>query len=235
AETIDPPEHAAADPDAPDAEQQALPALRESHPGEPTSSAPLPADPQPIAATRWRPLERGEPESPGWRLAAALAAGALLLQGAHHFRASLAHVPYLGTAVERLYSLTGQPIENFGDPQDFSIVEWAATAQESDAAQPGILEITAGVRNESDAPRRYPMLSLELTDRWQTVIGARVFVPEEYLDTGVSQNALIRPNSTVTAHLSLIDPGPEAYGFEVDVCVAADAGRIRCKSDLLFE
>ena len=182
----------------------------------------------------WHPEQRQTRESAGWRVAAAVAACALLLQAVHQFRTPLSRTAFLGTALERGYAALGRPIEHRGDPQDFSIVDWAATAQSVDPATPGSLEITAGVRNESNAPLQYPLLSLELTDRWEAVIGSRVFLPEEYMGTRMSQNAMIDANATVTAHLSLVDPGPDAYGFELDVCVAAGTGLIRCKTDATF-
>jgi predicted Zn finger-like uncharacterized protein len=209
-------------------------------PAQATLQSTLTQVPDPAAATEpepplpeipWRPIERAaEPEAPGWRTAALIAAVALLLQGAHHFRHSLAHVPWIGGALDRVYSLAGMPIVAVVDPENFTIVNWVATAQneasdDTDAA----LAISAGLRNTSDGPLPYPMLSLELTNRWEETIGARVFTPDEYMGTRVARSARIRPSSTVTAQLQLVDPGPDAYGFEVDICVAVDERRMRCK------
>jgi predicted Zn finger-like uncharacterized protein len=209
---------------------------------EPTPAAqPLPdarveevlEDEPPPPQETWHPSEpESAPESPRWRIAAAAAACLLALQGAHHFRGDLATVPVIGGAVGGIYSLIGNPIVQPTDPADFTIVNWVATAREldeADDAAPSSLAISAGVRNTSDEAQPYPMLSLELTDRWEETIAARVFTPDEYMGTRLSRTARIRPNTTVTAEFQLVDPGPDAYGFEVDICIAIDAERMHCK------
>lgn len=183
---------------------------------------------------RWYPSEpEPAPEQPLWRTAAVIAGAVLALQLVHYSRAALTSVPVLGGTLEQVYALIGLPIIQEVDPADFTIVNWVATAQtvtETDNESLSALEISAGVRNTSDAPLPYPMLSLELTDRWEKTIGARVFTPAEYTGTGMSSDASIRPKSTVSARLQLVDPGPDAYGFEVDICVAVDDQRMRCSN-----
>lgn len=172
----------------------------------------------------WHPAERAlEPEAPRWRIFAIAAAAALLLQGVHHFRNTLARTPVIGNAVSLVYSSIGVPIVEAVDPQNYAIVNWVATAQDASLA------ISTGVRNTSDTALPYPMLSLELTNRWEETIGARVFTPDEYMGTRLSRNARIRPSTTVTAQLQLVDPGPDAFGFEVDICVAVSTTEMRCK------
>ena len=189
----------------------------------------------------WHAEERARPpEHAGWRAAAIMAAVALLAQPVHHFRADLVAVPGIGPALEWFYSAVGAPVPGSGEPKDFSIVDWVATAQEGDAPEaetelPGRLDISAGLRNDGATALPYPLLSLELTDRWEEVIGARVFTPEEYLGRRLSTNARIRPNGTIKAQLQLVDPGPDAYGFQVDICVRVDDERMRCKMDAVFE
>jgi predicted Zn finger-like uncharacterized protein len=183
----------------------------------------------------WHPVEPVRAAPRGWRLAAALAGIVLVLQGVHHFRGRLATIPYFGPHLERVYAQAGLPIPADTDPANFTIVDWVAAAQESENSQPGRLEISTGIRNDSNQPMAYPLLSLELTDRWEKVIGARVFTPAEYVGAQRVPEAGIPAGATVTAELELVDPGPDAYGFEVDVCVPIDAARMRCKSDAVFE
>ena len=210
-----------------------------------TRSDPIPAEqvdlvldesPEPeVEPEPWYPEAPAITESPRWRAAAVLAAFALCLQGVHHYRAQLVELPYLGGALDRVYESMGSPIVNYGKPEDFTIIEWVATAEEAATDGPGRLDISAGIRNESTAPLPYPLLSLELTDRRAQVIGSRVFTPDEYMGTRMSRNARIRPNATVAAQLQLVDPGPDAYGFEVDICVSVDTQIMSCKSDAVFE
>jgi len=210
-----------------------------SEPEEPRAGAEaLPGAPvraQPAPVETWHPTERAQTESGGWRLAAALAFVVLALQVVHHFRATLAQTPYAGAWLARAYALAGLPIPEDADPADFAIVDWVAAAQDSADSQPNRLEISTSVRNDSGKAVAYPLLSLQLTDRWEKVIGARVFTPEEYLRAPLSRNARIAPGATLSAQLELVDPGPDAYGFEVDICIPVDSQSMRCKSDAVFE
>jgi len=190
---------------------------------------------QPAPAETWHPEERVQSESGGWRLAAALALGVLALQVVHHFRTSLAQTPYAGDWLARAYALAGMPIPEDADPADFAIVDWVAAAQDSADSELNRLEISTSIRNDSGKALAYPLLSLQLTDRWEKVIGARVFTPEEYLGAPLSRNARIAPGATLSAQLELVDPGPDAYGFEVDICIPVDSQNMRCKSDAVFE
>jgi predicted Zn finger-like uncharacterized protein len=194
-----------------------------------------PARPEPAQPLPWHPEESSQPEPRHWWAAAALAGFVLLLQVVHHARGTLAEAPYVGGYLDRVYAAVGMPIPEDTNPANFAIVDWVASARESDTQQLGSLEISAGLRNESDKALSYPLLSLELTDRWEKVIGARVFTADEYLDTRASADAKILPNETVPAQLQLVDPGPDAYGFEVDVCIAIDAQSMRCKSDAVLD
>jgi len=194
-----------------------------------------PGEARPAPVETWHPATRVQTESGGWRLAAVLAFGVLALQVVHHFRATLALTPYAGPWLVRAYALARMPIPEDADPADFAIVDWVAAAQDSEDSQPNRLEISTSVRNESGKALAYPLLSLQLTDRWEKVIGARVFTPEEYLGAPLSRNARIAPGATLSAQLELVDPGPDAYGFEVDVCIPVDSQSMRCKSDAVFE
>ena len=226
------PEEAAAEPDEATAEPP-------TEVAEPESAADdfvaAPEKPQSLPAQTWHPVERVATESSGWRLAAALACGVLALQVVHHFRVALSETSHVGAWLERAYSMVGMPIPENTDPADFAIVDWVAAAQESENAQPDRLAISTSVRNDGHQPLAYPLLSLRLTDRWEKVIGARVFTPEEYLEGQPSRDAKIAPGATLNAQLELVDPGPDAYGFEVDVCVPIDSQSMRCKSDAVFE
>jgi hypothetical protein len=75
---------------------------------------------------------------------------------------------------------------------------------------------------------------VQLKDRWETAIGSRVFAPHEYLADVPRGDALMPPGHTANAALILIDPGPDAYGFELDVCVEYDAEQLRCAADRVF-
>ncbi len=65
--------------------------------------------------------------------------------------------------------------------------------------------------------------------------GSRVFEPGEYLEPDANHDDLMVAGDTVPADLAVVDPGADAYGFELDVCVARGAGRLSCASQRVFE
>lgn len=162
-----------------------------------------------------------------WRWAVAFALLVLTIQGIHHYRADIVKLAYVGPWLDSAYTLLGRPIYPNVSPAEFEIVNWLATAEESDN-----LAITAGIRNVSSSEKAYPLLFLELTDRWDNRIAKRVFTPQDYLPGQISAAARISPGATINAQLNLVDPGSDAYGFEVDICTESSAATMRCKSDL---
>jgi hypothetical protein len=76
----------------------------------------------------------------------------------------------------------------------------------------------------------YPLLRVTLADRFGTRIGARDFLPAEYL--GKSPAKLLAPGERADAVLDILDPGRNAEGFELDVCVRGIKQKISCQSDL---
>lgn len=165
-----------------------------------------------------------------WSGAVGVAGLVLAAQFAHHYRATLATAPIVGAPLTALYASLGVPIQTITDPSDYEIVNWVATARD-DAAT---LQISAGIYNRSAEARPLPLLFLQLTDRFDNPIGTRYFEPAEYLGSATDIVSL-QPGATATAHLELIDPGPQAYGFEVDLCVRLQSNSLRCKADIVYE
>jgi predicted Zn finger-like uncharacterized protein len=167
-----------------------------------------------------------------WKLAAGLAAAALGLQAIHYFRADLAASAVVGPLIERAYAAVGAPIEYPFNLNQYDIIEWTAAAEETESGADA-LRVVASFRNLGPDPQPYPYFFLRLTDRWDAEIGSRAFRPAEYLTDEIPADAMMRPGDNMRAELTLVDPGPTAYGFEVDVCLAAGDDRLRCKGDLL--
>lgn len=168
-----------------------------------------------------------------WTVAACFAMLTLAAQLAHHFRAQLLELPRVGPLVASLYARLGMPAQIPSDPTDFEIVN-SSTLAHSDSRDTATLEFTASIRNRSTRPRPLPVLSLKLTDRYDNAIGVRYFEPAEYLPT-TARTGMLRPGSLAEARLVLVDPGPQAAGFEADLCVRLDATGLRCKGDIVFE
>jgi hypothetical protein len=76
----------------------------------------------------------------------------------------------------------------------------------------------------------YPLLRVTLADRFGKRIGARDFAPAEYM--GKPTARLLAPGERVDATLAILDPGKNAEGFEIDVCLRGVDQRISCANDV---
>jgi predicted Zn finger-like uncharacterized protein len=166
-----------------------------------------------------------------WAVGAALAVLALGVQGVHHFRAKLARQPAIGALVQRAYAQLGAPITPDWDVRQYQILDWVAAAEPNARGQ-GTLEIKARIHNRGPSAQPYPHVHVELKDRWDEIVGRRTFSPNEYLEAAAS--AMMAAGATVEARLDVVDPGPDAYGFELDVCVEAQRDQLTCGNDEIF-
>jgi hypothetical protein len=76
----------------------------------------------------------------------------------------------------------------------------------------------------------YPLLRVTLANRYGGRIGARDFEPGEYL--GKPNARLLAPGERVDAILQILDPGKDAEGFEIDVCLRGTDRKVVCAGDI---
>lgn len=169
-----------------------------------------------------------------WALGCAGLLLVLGLQIVHHFRGPLATQPVIGSLVRGSYSLLGVQLVPGWDLEQYEITNWAATAGAGSGGA-GNLHITAQIRNGGPKAQPYPSIQLELKDRWEAVIGSRIFLPREYLAADLDSAELMAAGTTVPADLQIVDPGLDASGFELDVCLEIDGGRVTCAADQVFQ
>ncbi len=165
-----------------------------------------------------------------WTASSAVLIVALAFQIVHHFRAPLAGQTVVGPLVRGAYGLFGLEVVPEWDLDQYEILNWVATE-----AGLGNLRITAQIRNNGPRTQPYPYIHLELKDRWEAVVGSRVFEPVEYLQPDAGLGNLMDAGATVPADFAVVDPGEDAYGFELDVCVQRDADELSCASQRVFE
>jgi predicted Zn finger-like uncharacterized protein len=183
----------------------------------------------PFAATADARPERGRL----WSAAAAVALLTLAVQVLAHFRTELAGDPNAAPWLRGAYALFGVDVQPRWDVQQYEIVDWVATA-EPNARGLGSLKITAHIRNRGPARQPYPAVQLKLKDRWEDAVGRRLFGPTEYLPSDAEGARLMAPGETTRAEIEVIDPGPDAYGFELDVCIEVEASSVSCRTDEVF-
>jgi predicted Zn finger-like uncharacterized protein len=190
-------------------------------------------DSVPLVADLWTPTPVAPAQSRVWTVAVALAGLVLLVQVAHSFSAVLATRTTFGPLVQRAYGALGLTLVPRWNLDRYEIVR-ATAATSPGATGRGDLIVTASIRNRGTRPQPYPHVQLRLLDRWQQTVGKRAFAPADYGARSVTPDVLLDPGASVTAELVVVDPGPDAAGFEIDVCVVGVAG-LRCAADDVFE
>jgi predicted Zn finger-like uncharacterized protein len=190
----------------------------------------------PQGAPSW-PTLGTEPEhrqtSRWWGVAAALALLVLIGQGLNHFRSDIAGHPTFGPWILEAYNLLGTELTPSWDVHQYEILDWVATAEPNSRGL-GSLKITARIQNHGPLRQPYPAVQLRLKDRWEAAVSSRMFTPAEYLPRDTPRGRLMSPGETARAEIEVVDPGPDAYGFELDVCIEVEASLVTCGADEVF-
>jgi predicted Zn finger-like uncharacterized protein len=171
--------------------------------------------------------------SRAWSAAAVLALVALGAQALHYFRADIAGHATFGPLLQDAYALLGTELTPRWDVRQYEILDWVATAEPNDRGL-GSLKITARIQNRGPLRQPYPAVQLRLKDRGDKAVSSRVFTPAEYLARESPRERLMAPGETTRAEMEVVDPGPDAYGFELDVCIEVEASLVTCGTDEVF-
>jgi predicted Zn finger-like uncharacterized protein len=165
-----------------------------------------------------------------WWLSGAIAAALLLCaQIVHQNRewfVGNARGP-LGSAVGALYGAIGAPLPTPSNLAAYQLRQWGV-AGDPDAN--GTLRLRASILNAAAQLQPYPLLRVTLADRFGKSIGRRDFEPSEYMGRPTAR--LLAPGERVDATLEILDPGKNAEGFEIDVCVRGADRRVACANDV---
>ena len=84
--------------------------------------------------------------------------------------------------------------------------------------------------NRASYSQPMPLLRLTLQDRFGGTLGQRDIGPPDYLP-GTGAPTLLEPGQRADALIRIVDPGPEAVGFELDICLPSDGG-VRCANQV---
>jgi predicted Zn finger-like uncharacterized protein len=161
-----------------------------------------------------------------WLGAAILLAVLLAAQMIHANRDWLAtHAP-LRSSLRSMYSMVGVAVSTPPNLSAYQLRQWGVTG---DPAANGTLRVRASVLNTSAQLQPYPLLRVALANRFGTRIGGRDFEPAEYL--GKPTARMLAPGERVDATLDILDPGKDAEGFEIDVCLRGAERKLACAGD----
>ena len=132
--------------------------------------------------------------------------------------------PWLAKAYE-LLDMNPEP------PRDPGALKVSRTEVSSHPDHPRALHLTAVLENTSSRVQPWPQLRVDLQDRWGETVGARYFVPAEYLRDSRELSSRLPANARLAIELAILDPGSDAVGFQVDACYESDRGHI-CSGDI---
>jgi predicted Zn finger-like uncharacterized protein len=198
--------------------------VTEELPEDETTHAPAHAP-----VTQWDPATLLQPK-PLWRwpfvVASILLALLLAAQIVHRNREWLASRGALSGALRTLYAALGNALPAPATLSGYQLRQWGASG---DAATNGQLRVRASILNTTTLVQPFPLLRVTLEDRFGAHIGTRIFEPAEY--SGQPLSRPLSPGERADATVDIQDPGKNAEGFELDVCLRAADGKIHCASD----
>lgn len=157
-----------------------------------------------------------------WTIGTVLLAILLGGQWINANRQALSSNLVIGSSLSALYALLGHPL---AAPQALDAWQISNTNVTSDPNTPGALSITGNLANTADFSQGWPLLRVELTNRYGDALRARDFEPAQYLPSG---QASTTPSPGMATHfrIDIVDPGPDAVGFQVAACLDLASGRV---------
>lgn len=180
----------------------------------------------------WTPPVAASTVGPGHRWAytagCLLLALALLIQVIHQRRDVLATNPTFTAPLQRAYAALGVPLWPAWDLRAYEVRNYEAVA---DRSSRGALDILARIMVVGNDRVGLPLARITLTDRFGKTLGSRVFEPVEYLGENLKLHELAGPGTLIPVEISLKDPGTDAQGINVDVCLMSQRNGIVCQAE----
>jgi hypothetical protein len=158
-----------------------------------------------------------------WVAAIAVLALVLLLQVVHSQRDALVRSPAFGPLVAGTYAFLGLSVIAPTDLDAYELRQWGAASDPNEAQR---LMLRASIVNRAAYAQPLPLLRLTLQDRYGGTLGQRDIGPADYLP-GAGGAGLLGPGERADALIRIVDPGTEAVGYELDICLPAGGG-VRC-------
>ncbi len=170
--------------------------------------------------------EMAEPATParraGWAVAALILLLGLGAQYVYLYRGEIAAAvpearPWLNDWCKHLRCTVALP----QNPRQITIE--ASDMQAADAANPGLVVLTATLRNQGATTLGFPALDVVLTNTREHTVARRIFLPAEYLTDKKDWRAGMPPSAEITIRLNIDSGDLGAAGFRLDL-MAAPAG-----------
>jgi len=152
----------------------------------------------------------------GWAVGVVLLLFVLAGQAAYRYRSELAaQYPGLKPPLVQLCGALRCEILPPQRPQQIAIE--ASDLQVADAGRPGVIRLTATLRNHAGHDLGYPALDLVLTNTKEHALARRIFAPKEYLERGKDVTKGIPASAEITIRLDLDTGDLNPAGFRLDL------------------
>jgi predicted Zn finger-like uncharacterized protein len=149
------------------------------------------------------------------------------VQVVHSQRNDLVKSPGIGPVIAGTYAFFGLMLLAPTDLSAYELRQWGAASDPNEANR---LLLRASIVNRATYAQPFPLLRLVLQDRFGGTLGMRDIGPADYLP-GADARGLLQPGERADAVIRIVDPGTEAVGFELDICLPAEGG-VRCASQI---
>jgi predicted Zn finger-like uncharacterized protein len=165
-----------------------------------------------------------------WRLTAGAVALALLLilQVVNHWRDDLAARAGWYGSMRSLASMLGESLHPNWDLNAYDVRQLGAAA---DSADNQTLTVRLSLTNTGERAQALPLIRLTLRDRYGKAVSRGELTPEQYLPTDERGQNMIRRDQRIDTEVRVFDPTRQASSFELDVCITAPGGALRCAGD----
>jgi predicted Zn finger-like uncharacterized protein len=172
--------------------------------------------------------------APRTRQGVLLAAGSALLllllvaQAINHWRNDLAtHAAWYGP-LSRIAARLGEPLQPNWDLNAYDVRQLGAAM---DGGGDHALHVRLSLANRGAQPQALPLLRLTLLDRYGKPVSSGELQPAQYLPAALRGQQMIARDQRIDTEVRVQDPTQQIASFELDVCVAAAGGGVRCAGD----
>ncbi|MEP7371669.1 MAG: DUF3426 domain-containing protein [Nitrosospira sp.] len=137
----------------------------------------------------------------------------LVAQAIYLYRVELSvNAPATRPYLQRYCELLGCTIPS---PQYAKSLNIESSDMQPDTQQPGVITLSATIRNRAPDPQAFPSFQLTLIDHQDRPLASRNFPPEAYLEDAASRGKVIAPNAEFNVRLHLDSGTLNAAGYRL--------------------
>ncbi|MGH8252859.1 MAG: zinc-ribbon and DUF3426 domain-containing protein [Steroidobacteraceae bacterium] len=165
----------------------------------------------------------------GWLIGgSALLVLLLGVQALNHWRNDLATHAGWYSPLSQVAASFGEPLQPNWNLAAYDVRQLGATAEPGDAHA---LRVRLSLANHGMQAQALPLLRLTLLDRYGKAVSSGELAPAQYLPDPLRGQQFIARDQRIDTEVRVQDPSQQASSFELDVCIAAAGGGVRCAGD----